>query len=121
MKRSREAYSLAARAYAKAGLVVVVPDYSKVPSVLFPAFLEDGAQAVRWTCDHATDFGGDPARISVAGHSAGAYTVAMLTLDPRWLRAEEQATSSPPRAARQWFWLAEVRSTMPGPSKAMSG
>ncbi|RZM25984.1 MAG: alpha/beta hydrolase, partial [Sphingomonas sp.] len=85
---SRSAYAFAARAYAKAGYVVVMPDYRKVPEVRFPAFLQDGAEAVKWTRDHIEASGGDPNRIAVAGHSAGAYTVAMLTLDPRWLRAE---------------------------------
>ena len=85
---SRGAYAFAARAYAKAGFVVVVPDYRKVPTVRFPAFLQDGAQAVKWTRDHVAAYGGDPTRIALAGHSAGGYTVAMLTLDPRWLRAE---------------------------------
>ncbi|MGN6277452.1 MAG: alpha/beta hydrolase [Sphingomonas sp.] len=88
VKGSRGAYAFAARAYAKAGFVVVVPDYRKVPNVRFPAFLQDGAQAVRWTRDHVAQFGGDPNRIAFAGHSAGAYTVAMLALDPEWLRAE---------------------------------
>ncbi|WCM27978.1 alpha/beta hydrolase [Sphingomonas sp. QA11] len=86
-KGNRRAYAFAARAYAKAGFVVVVPDYRKVPSVRFPAFLEDGAEAVRWTRDHIGEYGGDPERIAIAGHSAGAYTVAMLALDPRWLEA----------------------------------
>jgi len=85
---SRSAYAFAARAYTKAGYVVVMPDYRKVPDVRFPAFLQDGAEAVKWTRDHIEAAGGDPNRIAVAGHSAGAYTVAMLTLDPRWLRAE---------------------------------
>jgi acetyl esterase/lipase len=84
----RAAYAFAARAYAKAGFVVVLPDYRKVSGVRFPAFVQDGAQAVKWTRDHVRDFGGDPGRIALAGHSAGAYTVAMLTLDRRWLRAE---------------------------------
>jgi acetyl esterase/lipase len=84
----RAAYAFAARAYAKAGFVVVLPDYRKVPAVRFPAFVQDGAQAVKWTRDHIAQFGGDPKRIALAGHSAGAYTVAMLTLDQRWLRAE---------------------------------
>jgi acetyl esterase/lipase len=85
---SRSAYAFAARAYARQGFVVVMPDYRKVPDVRFPAFLVDGAQAVRWTHDHVRAFGGDPDRIAVAGHSAGAYTAVMLTLDPEWLRAE---------------------------------
>lgn len=88
VKGDRAAYAFAARAFAKAGFVVVVPDYRKVPAIRFPAMLQDGAQAVRWTRDHVAAFGGDPARIVLSGHSAGAYTVAMLTLDRRWLQAE---------------------------------
>lgn len=84
----RRAYAFAARAFARAGFVVVVPDYRKVPGVRFPAFVQDGAQAVRWTRDHVGEYGGDPARVAVSGHSAGAYIAAMLTLDRRWLMAE---------------------------------
>lgn len=88
VKGDRRAYAFAARAFARAGFVVVVPDYRKVPAIRFPAMLQDGAEAVRWTRDHVAAFGGDPRRIAVAGHSAGAYTVAMLALDRRWLTAE---------------------------------
>ncbi|RYD54188.1 MAG: alpha/beta hydrolase, partial [Sphingomonadales bacterium] len=88
VKGDRRAYSFAARAFAKAGFVVVVPDYRKVPEVRFPAFVQDGAQAVKWARDHVAGYGGDPARIALAGHSAGAYTVAMLALDRDWLAAE---------------------------------
>lgn len=88
VKGDRRAYSFAARALARGGFVVVVPDYRKVPAVRFPAFLQDGAEAVKWTRDHVAEFGGDPAKIAVMGHSAGAYTVAMLALDKRWLETE---------------------------------
>ena len=88
VKGDRRAYSFAARAYAKAGFVVAVPDYRKVPAVRFPAFLQDGAEAVKWVRDNVARYGGDPDRVALAGHSAGAYTVAMLALDPRWLEAE---------------------------------
>ncbi|MDE0879335.1 MAG: alpha/beta hydrolase [Sphingomonas bacterium] len=84
---NRGAYAFAARAYAKAGFVVVVPDYRKVPGVRFPAFVQDAADAVKWTRDNIVGYGGDPTRIAVAGHSAGAYNAIMLTMDPRWLRA----------------------------------
>jgi len=87
-KGDRRSYAFAARAYARAGFVVVMPDYRKVPDIRFPAFLQDGAEAVKWTRDHIADYGGDPGRIAVAGHSAGAHIVAMLTLDTRWLKAE---------------------------------
>jgi acetyl esterase/lipase len=85
VKGDRQSYGWAARAYASKGFVVVVPDYRKVPQVRFPAFVEDGADAVRWTRDNIAKFGGDPERIAVAGHSAGGHTVAMLALDPQWL------------------------------------
>ena len=84
---SRDDYAFAGRAYAAKGFVAVVPDYRLVPEVRFPAFVQDGAAAVRWTRDNAVRFGGDPARITLAGHSAGAYIGAMLALDPQWLRA----------------------------------
>jgi len=83
----RQQYGFAARAFADEGFTVVLPDYRKVPDVRYPAFLEDGAQAVAWTRDHAADFGGDPDRIGVAGHSAGAYIAVMLALDQRWTEA----------------------------------
>ncbi len=85
VKGTRGEYGWAARGYADNGFVVVLPDYRKVPHVRFPAFLEDGAEAVRWTRDNIARFGGDPDRIAIAGHSAGAHTVAMLALDPQWL------------------------------------
>jgi acetyl esterase/lipase len=47
--------------------------------------LEDTAAGVRWTRDHAAAAGIDAARLTLTGHSAGAYNVLMLTLDPQWL------------------------------------
>ena len=87
VKGDRDAYAFAGRALASRGFVVVIPDYRKVPQVRFPAFVEDGAEAVRWTRDNIARFGGDPGRIALAGHSAGAHTAVTLALDPRWLKA----------------------------------
>lgn len=84
---SRSGYAFAGSGYAGQGFVTVVPDYRLVPTVRFPAFLEDAAQAVKWTRDNIARFGGDPDRIAIAGHSAGAYNGAMLALDHRYLRA----------------------------------
>ena len=81
----RAEYGFAARAFAARGMIAIVPDYRLVPQVRFPAFVQDGALAVKWARDHAADFGGDPARIAVSGHSAGAYIAAMLTLDRHYL------------------------------------
>jgi acetyl esterase/lipase len=64
----------------------VVPDYRVYPEIRYPGFLEDGARALRWVKDNAARFGGDPNKLFVMGHSAGAYMAAMLALDSRWLR-----------------------------------
>ena len=81
----RTDYGFAAAAFAALGFVVVVPDYRLVPETRYPGFLEDAALSLRWVWKDIAHYGGDPARIAVAGHSAGAYIAAMLALDPRWL------------------------------------
>ncbi|GAA4025087.1 alpha/beta hydrolase [Sphingomonas swuensis] len=81
-------YAFAGRALASRGFLVAVPDYRLVPQVRYPTFLEDNAAAVRWVAAEAARYGGDPSRIVLVGHSAGAYNAAMLALDPRWLGAD---------------------------------
>ena len=83
---SRSEYGFAGAAYASKGFIAVLPDYRLVPTVHFPAFVEDGALAVKWVRDNIARYGGDPKRITLAGHSAGAYNAAMLALDPKFLR-----------------------------------
>ncbi len=88
---TREGYSFAGRALASRGFLVAVPDYRLVPEVHYPGFVEDCAAAVRWVRANAARFGGDPDRIVLVGHSAGAYNAAMLALDPRWLGSDRGA------------------------------
>ena len=78
-------YGFAGRAFAAQGYVTIIADYRLVPAVRFPAFLEDGALAVKWARDHVASYGGDPKRIALSGHSAGAYEAAMLALDRHYL------------------------------------
>ena len=79
--------------------MVAIPDYRLVPQVRYPAFLQDNAAAVRWVRVHAREVGGDPDRLVLAGHSAGAYNAAMLAMDGRWLGTDR-------RAVRGWIGLA---------------
>jgi acetyl esterase/lipase len=82
----KDDYQFLGTALASRGFVTVLPDYRLVPEVRFPAFIEDCAAAVRWTSDHVSEYGGDPRRIVLVGHSAGAYNAIMLALDAHYLR-----------------------------------
>lgn len=73
------------RTLAREGYVVVLIGYRLVPEGRFPAMLEDSALALAWTRDNVARFGGDPDRVVVMGHSAGAYNAAMLALERQWL------------------------------------
>ena len=74
-------YRFVGATLAKAGYVAVLPDYRLFPQVKFPAFVQDGAEALAWVVSHAAEIGGDPKRIYLAGHSAGAHLAGMLVYD----------------------------------------
>jgi acetyl esterase/lipase len=84
---ARQEYAFVGAALARRGFVAVIPDYHLYPEVRWPAFLEDNARALAWTKAHAAEYGGDPDKLFVMGHSAGAYNAAMLAIDRRWLAA----------------------------------
>lgn len=80
----RRDYRFAAASFLRMGWSVAVPDYRLLPVGVFPAFLEDAAAAT------ARALGAGAAAnapLVLAGHSAGAYSAAMLALDARWLAA----------------------------------
>ncbi|MXP31017.1 alpha/beta hydrolase fold domain-containing protein [Erythrobacter jejuensis] len=81
-------YAYIGRNFAPEGYVVVSAGYRLVPGGEFPAMLEDGAASVRWVVDNIAHYGGNPDRIYLMGHSAGAYNAVMLALDPQWLEQE---------------------------------
>lgn len=84
---AKDLYGWAAQALAAQGFVVAVPDYRLVPQVLFPVFIEDAAAAVARVAEVAAAYGGDPARLGVIGHSAGAHLAMMITLDRSYMAA----------------------------------
>ena len=82
---SKADYRFVADALASHGIVTVIADYRLYPEVSYPGFLDDTAAAVAWAFREIDRYGGDPKRIFIAGHSAGAYNAAMVAFDARWL------------------------------------
>lgn len=81
-----EAYGFIGRNFAPKGFVVVNVGYRLLPEGKYPVMLSDSAAALKWTVDNIDKYGGDPDRIYLMGHSAGAYNAVMLGLDKRWTR-----------------------------------
>jgi acetyl esterase/lipase len=84
-------YLFVAQALTSRGYVAVLPDYRTYPETAFPGFVNDAAAAARWTRDHAHEFGGDPSRLFVMGHSAGAHLAALIATDPRYLASQSMS------------------------------
>jgi acetyl esterase/lipase len=90
MDGDRSNYEFAGRAIAALGYLVVIADYRLIPDIEYPGFLDDCADAFGWIMREIATYGGDPQRVALMGHSAGAYNAAMLALDPRYrLRVPE--------------------------------
>jgi len=75
-------------AFTRKGLVFVAINYRFVPNVAMDAIVRDIAKSVRWVHDHIAERGGDPNRIFLMGHSAGAQLAALVATDDRFLKAE---------------------------------
>lgn len=86
---SKADYLFVGQAFASRGIITVILDYRLFPDVRFPGFIEDGAKAVGWVRQHIANHGGDPNRIFLVGHSAGAHIAAMLSMKPGFLAAED--------------------------------
>lgn len=79
-------YRFTGEALTSERFIAVLPDYRIYPQATFPDFVQDGALAIRWVHDNITRFGGDPTRVYLMGHSAGAHIAALLTLDAHYLK-----------------------------------
>jgi acetyl esterase/lipase len=72
--------------FAAAGIATATVNYRLSPSVSHPSHVEDAAASFAWVKKHIGEYGGDPDRIFLAGHSAGAYLAELLVSDERYLR-----------------------------------
>jgi len=75
--------------WAEAGVVAVGLDYRLTPEVTHPAHIDDVAAGVAWVRKHIAEHGGDPQRVFLLGHSAGAHLVALAATAPAYLKAHD--------------------------------
>src|SRR6516165_8519212 len=76
------------QAFVDQGFVFVSTNYRLLPDASIKEMAGDVAEAIRWVRDHAQEYGGDPDKFFVMGHSAGAQLAALVCTDDRYLKAE---------------------------------
>jgi acetyl esterase/lipase len=77
-------YNRVGRNFAKKGVVTVIPDYQKSPAVGYDSMTIQVTEAIEWVQQHVEQYGGDPTKIFLAGHSAGGHLVTLATVAPRY-------------------------------------
>jgi acetyl esterase/lipase len=85
---NKEHYLFVAQALTAKGFNVVIPDYRRHPKVKFDSIMHDASHVVEWVKAHIADYGGDPNKLFLMGHSAGAHIAAMLTLNETYLKPD---------------------------------
>ena len=75
---SKSEHSFVAAPFLAANACVVIPNYPLCPSTTIPAIAQTLTRALQWVHSHISDWGGDPSRITLVGHSAGGHLTAML-------------------------------------------
>jgi acetyl esterase/lipase len=76
------------RVFTERGFVFVATNYRLVPHVEMGVLIRDVAKSLGWVHKNIAAHGGDPNRIFVMGHSAGAQLAALLSIDDRYLKEE---------------------------------
>lgn len=99
---NRADYAFMGVALARMGFVGVIADYRHFPEAGFPGFVEDAARATAAARAYCPAWGGDPRRVVLFGHSAGAHIAAMVALDPQFLGAVDMTR----REIAGWVGLA---------------
>jgi acetyl esterase/lipase len=74
--------------FVEKGYVFVSTNYRLLPDVDMGTIVRDVAKSLHWVRDHIKQYGGDPDRIVVTGHSAGAQLAALICTDESYLKAE---------------------------------
>jgi len=89
---NKSMYGFLGNFFARQGYVTVIANYRLTDNspgrVTHPGHITDVARAFAWTYFNIADYGGDPEKIFISGHSAGGHLVSLLAVDPRYLKAQ---------------------------------
>ncbi len=75
------------KTWSAAGIVMVNLNYRLTPDVVHPAHVQDVAAGIAWVHKNIAAHGGNPRKVFLLGHSAGAHLVALVATDPQYLKA----------------------------------
>jgi acetyl esterase/lipase len=90
----KSSVQLKPQAFVEKGFVFVSTNYRLLPEVDMATIISDIAKSLHWVHEHIAEHGGDPDRLLVMGHSAGAQLAALICIDHRYLKAEGVSLSS---------------------------
>ena len=108
-------------AYSSRGVLFISMNYRLAPNVVHPKQIQDIASAFAWVKTHAKEYGGDPNRIYVMGHSAGAHLVDLLATNDKYLEEKGLKLSDVKGCISLDTASLDLtqRATLPGPASKM--
>jgi acetyl esterase/lipase len=80
----KKTYGYVGRNFARHDMIAVLPDYTKSPAVNYQQMTAQIAASINWVYEHIDNYGGDPERIFITGHSAGGHLAALATMNPQF-------------------------------------
>jgi len=83
---NKDIYWWLGRNFVRKGIVSVIINYPLAPEKSYDVMANHSALAVKWVKDHVRDYGGNPERIYLMGHSAGAHLAALVSMDNRFFK-----------------------------------
>jgi acetyl esterase/lipase len=83
----RRQYGYVARPFAEHGIITVIASYRLTPSAHFPDQPDDVKHVLAWVVRNVKQYGGDPRRVYLSGHSAGAILTATVCVNTDWAAA----------------------------------
>ena len=106
--------SFIAPSFTREGVCVVVPNYALCPMVTIPDIVMQMVKALTWVWRYISEWGGDPSRIHVVGHSAGGHLAAMM-MACQWQRYADDLPADLVKSGLSVSGLFELESVMRSP------